>query len=254
MSFVTILTILFLLGLMAGGLYLSRLATLRQTEDEELKQRMRQRRTRQSEVEELFDTLMVYDRNPALLMHLQGMLVEDAEALVELAPREQHSHERLDYYKGLERTIDELGELADNPETPSSDRQLHLMKRHFGRTMKLIRTRVEQLAMSDSDSRNHLERLRRRTLELEADAYKQQGLNARTNGDLSTAAAYYKHAKDMLINSEISYDEKTEQIRKLSRMISGLYTSEFDEPEDETAEDEAADAPASESQSDSDNA
>lgn len=230
MSFFAVIAIILLLALMFGGLYISRMAHQREVEDGERREALRVRRSRQHKVEELFDTLMSYDRNPELLMHLQSMLVEDSHSLAELVPEDKHSQERLQYYQDLERTIDALGDNANQPLTPATDREILLMKRHFNRTAKLLKRRVTEGALSEGEADVHLERLRRRTLELEAEAYKFQAVQARDSGDLAVAAAYYKHAKDMLINSDIHYPEKTEQIRKLSRLIAGLYTSEFDEP------------------------
>lgn len=229
MSFFAIIAIIALIALMFGGLYISRLAHQREIEDSEMREALRVRRSRQHKVEELFDTLMSYDRNPELLMHLQSMLIEDAQKLLELAPDDKHSQDRLQYYQDLERTIEALGDNANQPLTPTTDREILLMKRHFSRTAKLINRRITDGALTEGEADVHLERLRRRTLELEAEAYKLQAVQARENGDLAIAAAYYKHAKDMLINSDIHYQDKTEQIRKLSRLIAGLYTSEFEE-------------------------
>jgi len=232
-SFIAIIAIIGLIALMFGGLYISRMAHQREVEDIEMREALRVRRSRQHKVEELFDTLMSYDRNPELLMHLQSMLIEDAQKLAELAPEDQHSQERLQYYQDLERTIEALGDNANQPLTPTSDREILLMKRHFSRTAKLIKRRVSEGALTEGEADVHLERLRRRTLELEAETYKMQAVQARESGDLAIAAAYYKHAKDMLINSDIHYEDKTEQIRKLSRLIAGLYTSEFEETDKE---------------------
>lgn len=232
MSFFAIIAIIILIALMFGGLYISRMAHQHEIEYEERREALRVRRSRQNKVEELFDTLMSYDRNPELLMHLQSMLVDDSQQLVDLAPDDPHSKERLQYYQDLERTIDALGDRANTPQTPTSDREVHLIKRHFGRAAKLIKRRTDDGSLSEGEAEIHTERLRRRTLELEAEAYKYQAAQSRESGDLAMAAAYYKHAKDMLINSDIHYTEKTEQIRKLSRLIAGLYTSEFDEPAD----------------------
>lgn len=235
MSFFAIIAILFLIALMFGGLYISRMAHQKEVEEEELREALRVRKSRQHKVEELFDTLMSYDRNPELLLHLQGMLVEDAQSLVELSPANTNMQERLQYYQDLERTIEALGDKANQPETPTTDRDIHLIKRHFGRTNKLLNRRVTEGALSEGEAEVHAERLKRRTLELEAEAYQYQAVQARDDGDLAMAAAYYKHAKDMLINSDIHYPEKTEHIRKLSRLIAGLYTSEFDESDKEAA-------------------
>ncbi|WP_108125350.1 hypothetical protein [Saccharospirillum mangrovi] len=235
MSFFAIIAIIFLIALMFGGVYVSRMAHQKEVEQEELREALRVRKSRQNKVEELFDTLMSYDRNPELLLHLQAMLVDDSQGLLELSPTDNNMQERLQYYQDLERTIDALGDKANQPQTPTSDREIHLIKRHFGRTAKLLNRRVTEGALSDGEAEVHIERLRRRTLELEAEAYQYQAVQARDGGDLAMAAAYYKHAKDMLINSDIHYPEKTEHIRKLSRLIAGLYTSEFDEADKASA-------------------
>ncbi|GGX53451.1 hypothetical protein [Saccharospirillum salsuginis] len=237
MSWLAILILILLLGLIIGGLYISRMATVKQMEAQELKARLRQRRARLSEVEELFSTLMIYDRNPELLGALKDRLVQEAEVMVDMAPKDPACQRDLEYYQGLANDIDQLGDLQNQPETPTSDRQINIIKRHFGRTMKLIRNVMNRGEMNELSGHEHLARLKRNTLMLEVEAYKLQGQRAKENQDTSTAAAYFKHAKDMLIASDIPFDGKSKQIKTISRMITGLYSSEFDPEDDKEASD-----------------
>lgn len=229
MSLFAILTFTVLIGLIAGGLYLSRLATVKQMEEQELKARLRQRRQRLAELEELYSTLMVYDRNPDLLRALQAILRRDAETMLNIAPDDPTCQRDMDYYEGLSNDIDQLGELENNPETPTSDRQINLIKRHFSRTMKVIRALINRGEITELEGHDHLARLKRNILLLEVEAYKLQGVRAKQNGDLSSAAAYFKHAKDMLMATDIVFESKNQNIKTISRMIAGLYSSEFDE-------------------------
>lgn len=247
MSWFAILILILLIGLIVGGLYISRMATIKQMEEQELKARLRQRRLRQGEIEELFSTLMIYDRNPDLLGALQALMAHEAEVMLDMAPNDPACRRDLEYYQGLADDIEQLGDRVNQPETPTSDRQINIIKRHFGRTMKLIRALMNRSEMSELVGHDHLARLKRNTLLLEVEAYKLQGQRAKDNHDTSSAAAYFKHAKDMLIASDIAFDGKSKQIKTISRMIAGLYSSEFD------AEDEG-DASDSDSQSASDRA
>lgn len=229
MSIFGILAIVILIALIFGGLYISRWATLQQMEQQELRSRIRQRRVRLGEIEELFQTLLIYDRNTHLLETLQLMLVHEAQTLIDMAPQETATQRDFDYYQGLSERIAELGDLTNNPEIPLSDRQINLVKRHFGRTVKLLRMMTGRGEISELESVEHIQRLRRNSLMLEVEAYKQQGLQAKRNADYSSAASYFKHAKDLLAHTELNLDDKNQQIRTISRMISSLYSSEYDE-------------------------
>jgi len=224
-SFITVFFTLLLVGLIFGGLYMSRIAMLKEQEARELKARLRQLRSRQTQYEELFSTLMIYDRDPDLLSLVQQTLLEEAEKLLTLDPGDAYSQRDVDYYAALAEDIENLGEKAHQPDIPPSDRQINLMKRHFGRAMKWIRTLHAQGLISDSDSHKNLVRLKQNSLLLEVEAYKLQGVNARDQHDLAAASSYYKHAKDLLIHSEVQLSDKPQQIKKISQLISGLYDS-----------------------------
>lgn len=229
MSIFAILFIVLMLGLIVGGLYISRVATLREQEAQAVKTRLRQLRSQQTQYEELFSTLMVYDRDPDLLHLIQQNLVEEAENLLAIDPANQDSQRDVIYYQSLAEEIGNLGDKAHHPEIPSSDRQINLMKRHFGRAMKWIRTLNARGLLSEVDSHEHLARLTRNSLILEVEAYKRQGLDARDQLDLSAASSFYKHAKDLLIHSDVQISDKPQQIKKISQLISGLYDSTMGE-------------------------
>jgi hypothetical protein len=61
------------------------------------------------------------------------------------------------------------------------------------------------------------------TLLLEVTAYRKQGDEAQEKGETSAAANFYKHAKELIVSSEIKFPEKMDQIKQISRKISGLY-------------------------------
>jgi hypothetical protein len=218
-----------MLGLIAGGLYMSRVATAREQEAQALKARLRKLRSQQTQYEELLSTLLVYDRDPDLLHLIQQNLVEESQSLLAMDPGNVDSQHDVTYYQSLAEEIDNLGEKAHQPEIPSSDRQINLMKRHFGRAMKWIRTLNARGLISEAESHDHLNRLMRNSLLLEVEAYKVQGLNARDQNDLSAASSYYKHAKDLLIHSDVQLRDKPQQIKKISQLISGLYDSSMGE-------------------------
>ncbi|WP_157599993.1 hypothetical protein [Saccharospirillum impatiens] len=228
-SLFAVLFMLLMIALIVGGLYMSRVATQREQEALAIKARLRQLRAQQTQYEELFSTLMIYDRDPDLLYLIQQNLAEESENLLAIDPTNQDSQRDVAYYQSLAEDIGSLGDKAHQPEIPSSDRQINLMKRHFGRAMKWVRTLNARGLISEIDSHEHLARLNRNSLMLEVEAYKRQGLEARDQNDLSAASSFYKHAKDLLIHSDIQINDKSQQIKKISRLISGLYDSTMGE-------------------------
>lgn len=227
MSFLAVFISLVLLSLILGGLYISQLATKREEAERQVKSRIRQHKARQAELEELFTTLCAYDRNPDLLVTMQKLMLKEAELIGRLAPNSADGLDNLEYYQGLSETIESLGENAHHPDIPGSDRQINIMKRHFARTIKVLRSLADHGDLPELSAHEHIKRLRHNSLILEVDAYKDQGIKAHDNGDLTTAGAYLKHAKDLLLQSDSHFEDKTRHIKEISRMIAGLYSSEF---------------------------
>lgn len=227
MSFFAVFTSLLLLSLIFGGLFISRMATKREENERQIKTRIRQHKMRQAELEELFLTLSVYDRNPELLVTLQGLMLKEAELIGKLGQNRSDGLDNRAYYEGLSETIESLGDTANQPDIPGSDRQINIMKRHFARTVKLLRSLADHGDLPELSAHEHIKRLRHNSLILEVDAYKDQGIKAHNNDDLTTAGAYLKHAKDLLLQSDTHFEDKTRHIKEISRMIAGLYSSEF---------------------------
>ncbi|MCH8532701.1 MAG: innate immunity activator family protein [Saccharospirillum sp.] len=227
MSFFAVFASLLLLSLIFGGLYISRIAAKREEAERQVKTRIRQHKSRQAELEELFTTLCAYDRNPDLLLTIQKLMLKEAELIGRLAPNSADGLDNLDYYKGLSEAIESLGDNANRPDIPGSDRQINIMKRHFARTIKVLRSLADHGDLPELSAHEHIKRLRHNSLILEVDAYKDQGIKAHDNGDLTTAGAYLKHAKDLLLQSDSHFENKTRHIKEISRMIAGLYSSEF---------------------------
>lgn len=240
MSFFAVFASLLLLALIFGGLYVSRLAASREEAARLIKARIRQHKSRQTELEELFTTLCAYDRNPDLLAIIQKLMLKEAELIGRLAPNSAEGLDNLEYYEGLTETIDALGDKANNPDIPGSDRQINIMKRHFARTIKVLRSLADHGDLPELSAHEHIKRLRHNSLILEVDAYKDQGIKAHDNGDLTSAGAYLKHAKDLLLHSDAHFEDKTRHIKEISRMIAGLYSSEFHQPTPPTQADSSA--------------
>lgn len=240
MSFFAVFVSFLLLSMIFGGLYISRLAAQREEAEREIKTRIRQHKARQAELEELFTTLLAYDRNPDLLFTMQKLMLKEAELIGRLAPNSADGLDNLDYYEGLTQTIEALDEKAHHPDIPGSDRQINIMKRHFARTIKVLRSLAEHGDLPELSAHEHIKRLRHNSLILEVDAYKDQGIKAHDNGDLTTAGAYLKHAKDLLLQNDTHFEDKTRHIKEISRMIAGLYSSDFHQTTPPTQADSSA--------------
>lgn len=223
MSFWAYFAIIALISIMGGALYLAKKATLREEATQRKRTRIRDIRNEIVDLDELLHTLMVYDKNAPLLDSLMEQMYRDIEEGLALLPDSPDLLQDLAALEPLKQRINEMRELNIAPETPVSDRQIFLMKKHFSLTLKFIRNLHAKGEMDDMSARTHRERLMRLAVLHEVHAYVNQGNAAKAEHELSMAANLFKHAKEVLVRTDIEVPSKNEEITRISRMISGLF-------------------------------
>lgn len=226
MSFWAFIAILVILGIMFGALYLSKMATIREEAELEKKKRIRSMRNDLIDIDELIHTLLVYDRNPELLSAFALKMEKVINEGLQLLPGNEDLLRDLADLEKTNQQINALREQAKDPETPSSDRQIFLIKKNFSKTIKLLKELQANGEVTELEAGNHRARLVRSSLLLEVDAYRKQGNDAKARGETSSAANFFKHAKELLVNTDIKFTDKTQHIKNISRDISNLYVSE----------------------------
>jgi hypothetical protein len=223
MSFWAFIAILAILGVMLGSLYLSKLATDREIQEIEKKKKIRTLRNDLIDIDEILNTLLVYDRDTNLLFTLSKRMQSLIQQGLNLLPSDENLATDLSDLEKINQQIQALSNEPIEPEIPVSDRQIFLMKKHFSRTIRLIKELHTEGLIDELHASNHRARLIRNSLLLEVKAYRSQGDDAREKGETSSAANFYKHAKELLVNSDVKFPEKMDHIKQISRKISGLY-------------------------------
>ncbi|MEX1058773.1 MAG: hypothetical protein WED11_13670, partial [Natronospirillum sp.] len=77
----------------------------------------------------------------------------------------------------------------------------------------------------------HATRLRVLMLKTEVNAYIQQARQLLQDEDRVTAAAHFKHAKEILVASNLSFPERSSMIKRISKMVWGIYSTQSDQEE-----------------------
>ncbi|EAR09628.1 hypothetical protein [Reinekea blandensis] len=234
MSFWAFIAVLVIMGIMFGGLYLSKIASNREQEIMERRRAVRNLRTDLIDIDELIGTLQLYDKNPELLDTMVNQMKSILHRGLQLLPDDESLKQDMDGIEARRQMIQKLQEEPEEPEVPESDRQIYLIKKHFGRTIKMLRQLQSAGDLNELDMSQHQTRLTRQSLMLEVKAYEQHGRNAKKQGDISSAANFFKHAKDLIMHTDLKFDGKTEEIKKISREISNLYVT-LPEDEDPTS-------------------
>ena len=230
MSFFDFVVILAIIGIMLGALYVSKSAANREQVAQMRRRKIRDLRNELVDIDELLHTLMVYDRNPDLLDSLHNRMLTDLNQGLRLLPDSEDLIEDLQALEVIKTQIEQLKVSPVAPEVPKSDRQISLLKRHLGRALKFIRDMTAQGDMDPASSEIHRVRLQTNSIMLEVSAYRQQGHDAKESGDIASAASFYKHAKEVLANTELKFDNRLALIKTVSREISGLYMTNKDDP------------------------
>ncbi|WP_428240930.1 hypothetical protein [Gynuella sp.] len=218
--------------LMVFGLWISKKAAIREQQERELKAKLRKLKQLANDTEDIINVLKHYDGDPALMAIICEYFLSEHEQRAALAPHDRNITSDLERARLM---CEELNAGTIEAEAPTNDRQIAELKRYAVKTYKLLRYMRHHHVISDHDMMAHTHRLRKKVLTLEVEAYLNQGEKSHKEEDHISAANYYKHAKDLLLSSDISYDGKTQEIKRISKLISGIFASEEDKKEDSEA-------------------
>ena len=227
--------VMVLVGALAVGLWLSKNASNKQEDALKTKARVRKMRQLAVDIEEMLDTLKKYDGDTDLQVSILSYLISDTEKRLQLDPSNEETKTDLLRLKDAHSKAE--GSSGGRASIPHNDRQLAIMRRHLSKTIKLIRHMLNKGFISETDAQEHVHRLKLLALNSEVEAYLVQGDRCRENDDNLTAASYYKHAKETLLSSSIQFDGKTKEIKRISKLISGIYSSNPNEDDDYLPED-----------------
>jgi uncharacterized membrane-anchored protein YhcB (DUF1043 family) len=231
MSFWAFVAILAILGVMFGALYISKIADTRQKEEQQKRKHIRDLRNDLLDIDEIINTLFIYDRNPELISTLSRKMMSLIQEGLKLLPGDEQLLRDLTDIQQIESRVEALLAEPQDPEIPTSDRQIYILKKHFIKTIRFVRELQSVGEINELEASQHKSRLMKNALLLEVKAYRNHGEDARQRGEISSAANYLKHAKELLINSDLTFADKTDQIKAVSREISGLYVTLPDHPE-----------------------
>lgn len=223
------LMILFFTALMIGAVWLSRVAADKHRQEVELKQRARTIKQRLDEIASISQSLLQYDGDRALLDAITDFRIQQVKKRLEFLEGEDSEGE-LSTARAFKDNLPELIEQRDS-ELPDNDSDINHMKRQLFKAIKLIKLMQSQGYMMDNEVSEHVRRLKVITLKTEVNAYIQQGRQYVDNDERTTAATYFKHAKEMLVASELSFPDRARMIKRISKMIMGLYSTQEDEEE-----------------------
>jgi len=104
-----------------------------------------------------------------------------------------------------------------------NDQEINQAKRAFSRTSKALRTALDKKLISGQSCVSMRNALKRRTLDLQVDAYERLGDAAGERQDPAVATNYYKFAKKLLIESDLKFDGKNERVRHITEKTQTLF-------------------------------
>ncbi|WLD59600.1 hypothetical protein NFC81_07405 [Salinispirillum sp. LH 10-3-1] len=213
------------LMILVGALWMGQLSTDRFQEDVQRKQRAGLLKRRCVEIEELTTSLLRYDNNENLVVAITEFLISEIKKRHDLMPDDPDIPGELER---AQHRIDNVSELVGRGEVhiPTNDFEIDELRKEIGRILKLIKVMYPQGFFLEEDFMAHTNRMKTLLLKTEINAYVQQGKVALKLGDRLTAASYFKHAKEKLVASEQSFPERTDMVKRISKMISSIYSTE----------------------------
>lgn len=192
------------------------------------------------EIDDVITTLKTYHGYGPLLRVLVNYEIYEYENILRKFPEDEDSKRNILELKEFESSIDEVFGKKFKAEIPNNDRQIAVFKRSGLKAIKMLKQIAIKGLISELEFSDYSTNLKTKMLKSEVEAFIRQGRKAENNEDHMSAAQYFKHAKDLLLSSDISYDEKTQDIKRISKMISGIYSTESSDSENKASEENSA--------------
>lgn len=217
-----------LLLLIVAGLMAAHIAA--NAQDKILAAQLLERKLRHSaqELLEQYPALQRYCRHP----RLQGIWLDELES------RLQDLQQQLPEDAELQQALALCGELQGNLSTapqdllapeafscPQDDQEIQSMHRVLRKISRLL-LKQTQLGWVSAAEQQELEHwLAIVSLRTDVAAFELQGQFCLQQDDRSGAVSYFKHAKELLLTSSLSYDQRSDDIKRISKGITGIYVS-----------------------------
>jgi len=234
---VFILVCTILVAIIIGGIWISDRAA---KEEEERKKRVaaiRQLRNHAIDIEDLIKNLVFYEDNVDLLRILTSYLISENEKRYSMDPDNSESIDDLNRSKQLLESFSEETEEKKEIIEPKSDHEVMSMRRYLAKAIRVLKYLKVHESINETIYLGHSNRLKLKALHAEVNAYVKQGDFCKENQDNLAAATYYKHAKEILMASEIQYEGKSQEIKRITDIISEIYTTDLKKKPKETETD-----------------
>ncbi len=229
-----------LLGLIVAGLIMAQVATKEQ--DRILQQEHKERKA----AYRLQDALDLYPVIKEFIAHerLHMLWLNRCEQLLEefakssLGQQQQPAiKQQLQLWFDHQSTFAEQNWQPKPIRAPENDSELKTINKICHRLRQLL---VDPNLLVGPDERSSLtEFLQVFQLKSELAAYDFQGQLCADEGDRSAAVAYFKHAKELVLTSKLSYEGRTQDIKYFSKKITSVYISHEDEASSASAKEES---------------
>ncbi|WP_119395633.1 hypothetical protein [Salinibius halmophilus] len=222
-----------LLVLVVGGIVIAKVATQEEEQQNAKLSTVRAYHLRLQEMIETFGIIREYCGRQAIA----SAIVEEMQYVVNLwlnLDAEAESENLTYWQQRLEQLREEIANDEDILETeplhaPESERETAKLRKHVGRTLRMISKLAEQGGITGAQANEYKTFLRTLMLRCEVQSFLRIGDNHEAMGDRLKAAAYYKHAKEVLIASELEFEGKSDKIKEIAKQVSGVYQSHREE-------------------------
>lgn len=222
-----------LLVMVVGGIVVAKIATQEEEQQNAKLSTLRAYHLRLQEMTETLSVIRTYCARQAIAL----AIIEEMQHVVNLwlnLDANSETENLAFWQQRLETLREEIATEEDVLEStpriePESEREIGKLRKHVGRTLRMISKLAEQGGITAEQSVEYKTFLRTLMLRSEIESFLRIGDNHNAMGERLKAAAYYKHAKEVLLASELEFEGKTDKIKEISKHISGMYQSHRDE-------------------------
>jgi hypothetical protein len=194
----------------------------RQSQERQRKTQIKKWRSKANELYDTLKELALFDDN-SITWHLISDYTNDLLKKIEDAGLNDG------FCDALREELNQLNQTAGTSKirtVVASDMELKNAKRAFNMAGKVIKSCAKQAKIGSQEAIDLKRQLELRALTLEVNTYLALAEDRVANNDTMSASGYFKHAKNMLVNTNLKFKGKSDKIRDIGDRMRALFGDE----------------------------
>jgi hypothetical protein len=203
----------------------------RQEKQAALLQQIRRLNNQLNDIQQSITVLLQYDNNLPTQTAVLAFYKERINHLNTLAPNSNNVKDQQNEYIKFQKFIKQDNDNAE--QIPRNEQETALVRKHLSHIIKMLSASAQIGLLTPEIAEEYNSRLKIKLLSMDVKLDQILAKDCAKKGDFINGSNYLKHAKTLIINFEIVFDQKKDMIKELNELNTLLFKQEKTQPDDD---------------------